>query len=267
MVHPSSAIRHDLRTVFISDVHLGSRACRAEALLDFLRGLRTETLFLVGDIVDLWSLRRSVYWPDSHTAVLQCLLGKAREGTRVVYIPGNHDHTLRGLAGHVFGPLETHREVVHETADGRRLLVLHGDEFDGVVRFNPAVARLGCAIYDTLIAVNPAVNALRALLGLPAFSLAARLKHATPTARRYMQNFEEAAALAARRRGLDGVVCGHIHHPACRELGGVLYCNDGDWVESCTALVEEHDGALSVRHLPGFARPAALRAVGAARAA
>jgi UDP-2,3-diacylglucosamine pyrophosphatase LpxH len=238
--------RQEFRSVFISDVHLGSRPCRAEALRDFLRGIRCEQLFLVGDIVDLWSLKRRFHWPAAHTEVLRTVLERIHEGTRVVYVPGNHDHAFRAMSGSVFGGIEIHREYLHTAADGRRFLVMHGDEFDGIVHCHPALARLGAQLYDLLVAINPAVDAVRAWFGQPPYSLAATLAQATPRARRYLQNYQEAALATARRRGVDGIVCGHIHHAARRMLGPLLYCNTGDWVGSCTALTESRDGTLAL---------------------
>ncbi len=242
----STSIR--LRTAFISDVHLGTRGCRADLLLEFLKCVHVETLVLIGDIVDVWSLRRSVFWPQEHINVLRTILGKAKHGTRVIYVPGNHDEIFRELAGSVFGHLEVQREYIHETADGRRLLVLHGDEFDAVVKCSPWLAALGLWIYDLLLRLNRYLNLLRRKLGFPYWSLASYLKHKSTNAVEHIGKFEQAAAFAARRRGMDGVVCGHIHRAAMACLDGVLYCNDGDWVESCTSLVEDLNGRLSLWH-------------------
>ena len=238
------------RSVFISDVHLGFRGCRAEALCDFLRAVQPEFLFLVGDIIDLWSLKKSFYWPTAHANALRAVLCKAREGTRVIFIPGNHDELFRTLDGSVFGDLEVHREFLHTTADGRRLLILHGDEFDSVVKCHPALVRLGTGLYDFLLWVNPWVNRVRSWFGFGHFSLATALKSATQRAVQYIANFEEAAAQAARRHGADGVVCGHIHHASVRDIDGITYCNDGDWVEHCSAILEDSDGSLSLLHWP-----------------
>jgi UDP-2,3-diacylglucosamine pyrophosphatase LpxH len=252
-----------LRTVFISDVHLGFRGCRADALCDFLRSVRADHLILVGDIFDLWSLKKSFFWPQSHSEVVRTILSRTRDGTKVIYVPGNHDELFRSLDGSIFGNLEVHRDYIHTTAAGRRLLVMHGDEFDSVVKCHAALVRIGTLIYDFLLWVNPFVNAVRRMFGLPGYSLAAALKAATPRAVQYMRNFEEAAAAAAQRRGVDGIVCGHIHHAALREMHGVLYCNDGDWVESCTSLVEDMNGSLSVLHWQdGGRRSAAAPAMG-----
>jgi UDP-2,3-diacylglucosamine pyrophosphatase LpxH len=239
-----------LRTVFISDVHLGSKGCRADLLLEFLKSVEVEYLFLVGDVFDLWAMRKGFFWPQEHNNVVRTLLGKAKGGTRVIYIPGNHDEDLREFCGSVFGNLEIRREFVHATADGRKLLVMHGDEFDTVVKCSPWLAKLGSNVYDFLLGLNRHVNAMRRLFDLPYWSLASYLKHKARTAVQYIDSFEQAVAHAARKRGVDGVVCGHIHRAEIRDIDGVLYCNDGDWVESCTALVEDMNGRLALWSWP-----------------
>ena len=235
-----------VRTVFISDVHLGFKGCRAGFLLDFLRRVECERIFLVGDIIDLWSLHRSFYWPQQHNDVIRTLLGKAKHGTRVVYVPGNHDRTFRDYDGWVLGNVAVQREAWHETADGRRFLVMHGDEFDSVIRASPILESLGNRAYAAALRVNRYVNAVRQRLGYPYWSLANFLKHKVKNAVSYISNFERAVAFEARRRGADGIICGHIHRAEVRDIEGVTYCNDGDWVESCTALVEGMDGRLSL---------------------
>jgi UDP-2,3-diacylglucosamine pyrophosphatase LpxH len=235
-----------VRSVFISDVHLGFKGCRAAFLLDFLRRVECEQLYLVGDIIDLWSLERTFYWPQLHNDVIRTVLGKAKHGTRVVYIPGNHDRTFRDYDGWVLGNVEIRREAIHETADGRRLLVLHGDEFDSVIRASPLLESLGCRAYSFVLGLNRHVNHLRQRFGYPYWSLAAFLKHKVKNAVQYIGNFERAVACEARRRGVDGMVCGHIHRAEVSDIDGMLYCNDGDWVESCTALVEDASGRLSL---------------------
>ncbi|MFZ9709625.1 MAG: UDP-2,3-diacylglucosamine diphosphatase [Steroidobacteraceae bacterium] len=243
---PAFTARHSVRSVFISDIHLGSRGCNATALLDFLRSVHCDTLYLVGDIVDLWSLRRSFYWPQEHNNVLRTLLGKAKHGTRVVYVPGNHDEDLREFIGSVFGQLEIVRDCVHTTADGKRLLVLHGDEFDSVVKCSPWLAKLGAQAYDFSIEMNRHFNRIRRAFGYEYWSLAGYLKHKVKNAVEYISSFERAVAAEARRRRLDGVVCGHIHRAEIAEIDGVMYCNDGDWVESCSAVIEDRNGRLGV---------------------
>jgi UDP-2,3-diacylglucosamine pyrophosphatase LpxH len=234
------------RTVFISDVHLGFRGCSAEYLLDFLRSIETETLYLVGDIVDIWSLRKSFFWPQAHNDVIRTILGKAKRGTRVVYIPGNHDAIFREYDGSVFGNVEIRREALHETADGRRFVVLHGDEFDSVIKASPLLEAVGNHAYEFILVLNRAVNFLRRRFGFPYWSIAAYLKHKAKTAVKYIANFEKALADEAKRRGVDGMICGHIHRAEIAEIDGVLYCNDGDWVESCTTLTEDFNGRLSL---------------------
>ncbi len=241
---PQSTLR--LRSVFISDVHLGFKGCRAEFLLDFLRRVECEQIYLVGDIIDLWSLQRTFYWPQAHNDVIRTILGKAKHGTRVVYVPGNHDRAFRDNDGLTLGNVEICREAIHETADGRRFLVLHGDEFDSIVRASPLLESVGSHAYAAALRLNRYVNAARQRLGYPYWSLAAFLKHKVKNAVKYIANFERALAVEARRRGVDGVICGHIHRAEITEIDGILYCNDGDWVESCTTLVEDFAGRLSL---------------------
>jgi UDP-2,3-diacylglucosamine pyrophosphatase LpxH len=239
-------LQYSVRSAFISDVHLGSRGCRADALLEFLRSVHMDTLYLVGDIVDIWSLRRSFYWPQEHNNVVRTILGKAKRGTRVVFVPGNHDEEFREFVGTFFGNLEIQRDCIHETATGQRLLVLHGDEFDSVVKCSPWLAALGSRAYDFTLSMNRHVNTLRRLFGYPYWSLAGYLKHKVKNAVSYISSFEEAVAHEARRRGVDGVVCGHIHRAEIALIHGLLYCNDGDWVENCSSLVEDRNGRLSI---------------------
>ena len=239
-----------LRTVFISDIHLGFRGCSAELLLDFLHRVEMDTLLLVGDIIDVWSLEKAMFWPASHSDVLRTILGKAKRGTKVIFVPGNHDEVFREFDGAVFGNLEIHREYIHTGVNGRRMLVLHGDEFDSVVKCSPWLAKLGSSIYDLLLAANPYINWCRRKLNLPHWSLSMYLKQKAKAAVQYIGSFEDAVANAARKRGVDMVVCGHIHHAEMRNINGVLYCNDGDWVESCTSLVEDMNGHMRLLHWP-----------------
>jgi UDP-2,3-diacylglucosamine pyrophosphatase LpxH len=236
------------RAVFISDIHLGSPGCQAHALLDFLRDHNCDTLYLVGDIIDGWALRRRWFWPQPHNDVVQKILRSARKGTRVVYVPGNHDEFARGFTDHPFGGIELVRDAVHVTADGRRLWVIHGDDFDGVVQCARWLAYVGDNLYEITLKLNRYLNRMRARLGMPYWSLSAYLKHKVKKALNYVMDFEVAVAREARRKGYQGVVCGHIHRAEMREIDGVLYCNDGDWVESRTALVEHHDGRLELVH-------------------
>ena len=234
------------RSIWISDVHLGTAGCKAAYLLDFLRENESETLYLVGDIVDAWRLKKSWYWPQAHNDVVQKLLRKARKGTRVVYVPGNHDEPLRHYLNLNFGGIEVMDEVIHTMADGRRMLVIHGDLFDGVIRHAKWLAYLGDSLYTVILQLNHWFNHLRVRLGFPYWSLSQYLKHKAKNAVGFICDFEEALANEARRRGLDGVICGHIHKAEIRDIDGILCCNDGDWVESLTAIVETHTGELRV---------------------
>ena len=237
---------HRYRSIWISDIHLGTRGCKADFLLDFLKHNESEYLYLVGDIVDGWRMRRSWYWAQSHNDVIQKLLRKARKGTKVFYIPGNHDEWLRDYVDLQLGGVWLLDEAIHTTADGRRMLILHGDAFDGVVRYARWVALLGDWAYDNVLRLNHHYNIARRKLGLPYWSLSAYLKSKVKNAVEYVSNYERAVAAEAKRRGVDGVICGHIHQAEIRDIEGVLYCNDGDWVESCTALVEHADGRLEI---------------------
>jgi UDP-2,3-diacylglucosamine pyrophosphatase LpxH len=234
------------RTVWISDIHLGTAGCKAEYLLDFLRHHESDLLYLVGDIVDGWQLKKGWYWNQAHNDVVQKILRKARKGTRVVYIPGNHDEGLRPFLGVVLGGISIQAEAIHQTADGKRLLVIHGDLFDGVVQHARWLARLGDVLYKLILRLNHWFNRLRVRVGLPYWSLSQYLKHQVKDAVSYIADFEQALVQEAKRRGLDGVVCGHIHKAEIRMLDGILYANDGDWVESLTALVETYAGELRI---------------------
>jgi UDP-2,3-diacylglucosamine pyrophosphatase LpxH len=238
--------RLKVRTVWISDLHLGTPGCQANRLLDFLRSVDCETLYLVGDIVDGWQLKRTWYWPQAHNDVVQKILRKARRGTRVVFIPGNHDEFARHFVQHNFGGIEVLDDAMHLTADGRVLWVLHGDLFDGVIQCAKWLAHLGDQSYEFTLRLNRYLNSMRARLGMPYWSLSRYLKLRVKRAVSYVNDFEVAVSREALRRGADGVVCGHIHHAELREIGGVLYANDGDWVESLTALVEHADGRLEI---------------------
>ena len=234
------------RSIWISDLHLGTPGCQAEALLDFLKCSECDTLYLVGDIIDGWQLRRSWYWPQAHNDVVQKLLRKVRKGTRVVFVPGNHDEFARAYLGHHFGGIEIVPDCIHLTADGRRLWVTHGDLFDGVIQCARWLAHVGDRAYELTLKLNRWLNHARARLGLPYWSLSKFLKLKVKRAVSYVSDFERAVAREARKRGVQGVVCGHIHHAELREIDGILYANDGDWVESLTALVEESDGRLAL---------------------
>jgi len=234
------------RSIWISDVHLGTRGCKAEFLLDFLKHNESDYLYLVGDIVDGWRLKKGWYWPQAHNDVVQKVLRRARKGARVIYVPGNHDEGAREFLGLAFGGVQVMNEAVHTTADGRRFLVTHGDQFDAVVTYARWLAMIGDHAYVALLHVNTAFNWARRKLGFGYWSLSAYLKHKAKTAVEYMGQYEATLAEEARRRGVDGIICGHIHHAEMRHMEGVLYCNDGDWVESCTALVEHANGTLEI---------------------
>ncbi len=243
---------HRYRTVFISDIHLGTRGCRDDRLLDFLRRVQCQQLYLVGDIVDGWRLRRSWYWTPGFDAVLRQVMKMAREGVEVIYIPGNHDEMLREWHGLEVAGVRLVPEAVHAAADGRQFLVIHGDEFDGVIRYAKFLAHLGDWAYDWALTLNRLFNAARRRLGYPYWSLSQWLKLQVKEAVKAIDRFEIALAAEARRRGLQGVICGHIHHAEMRMVNGVLYMNDGDWVESCTALAEHEDGRFELLE---WARP------------
>jgi UDP-2,3-diacylglucosamine pyrophosphatase LpxH len=236
------------RAIFISDLHLGTPGCQAGALLDFMKAYPCDYLYLVGDIVDGWQLRRRWFWPQSHNDVVQKLLRSARKGCKVTYVPGNHDEFARGFVGHQFGGIEVVEDAVHVTADGRSLWVTHGDYFDGVIQCAKWLAYLGDNMYEFTLKLNRHLNHWRARLGMPYWSLSAYLKNRVKSALNYVTDFEVAVANEARRRGHQGVVCGHIHRAEMRDIQGTLYCNDGDWVESRTALVEHMDGRLELVH-------------------
>lgn len=241
---PDGVLR--VRTAWISDLHLGTPGCQAVRLLDFLRALDCDTLYLVGDIIDGWQLRRQWYWPQAHNDVVQKLLRKARKGTRVVFVPGNHDEFARRYIDLNFGGVDVVEDCLHTTADGRVLWVTHGDHFDGVIQCAKWLAHVGDWAYETTLTWNRHLNSLRARLGLPYWSLSRYLKSRVKRAVSYVSDFENAVSREARARGADGVVCGHIHRAEMRMIDGILYANDGDWVESLTALVEHADGRLEL---------------------
>lgn len=248
--------RHwQVRTVWLSDVHLGTNGCQAWALLDFLKHVECQQMYLVGDIIDGWQLKRSWHWPQAHSDVIQKLLRKVRQGTRMTFIAGNHDEFARRFLGISLGGIEVADEAVHTTVDGRRLWILHGDQFDGVIQCAKWLAHVGDVLYEFSLKLNRYLNIGRAWLGQPYWSVSQYLKHKVKRAVSYVGDFEHAVAREARRRGMDGVVCGHIHHPEMREIDGVLYANDGDWVESLSALVEHPDGRLEILRWPMMQAP------------
>lgn len=247
---PESNQRRRFRTIWISDVHLGTKGCNASLLIDFLDHTDSETLYLVGDIIDGWRLKKKLFWPPEHNDIVWRILKRAKRGTRVVYIPGNHDEMLRPFAGLNFGGVEILRAAFHTTADGRRLLVLHGDEFDAVMLAHRWLAFLGDTLYHLLMSLSVWVNRIRGAIGLPYWSLSKAAKHKVKNAVEFISKYEAVVARAAGERGVDGVVCGHIHTAEIREFDGIEYYNDGDWVEGCTALVEHFDGRMELLHWP-----------------
>ncbi|WP_166041663.1 UDP-2,3-diacylglucosamine diphosphatase [Sphingosinicella sp. YJ22] len=247
---PSGEPRRRYRTIWISDVHLGTRGCNDRMLIDFLDHVDSETLYLVGDIIDGWRMRKRYYWPERHSAIVRRVMKRAIRGTRVIYIPGNHDEMFRQFAGMNFGGVEIQPKAVHTTADGRKLLVVHGDEFDAIVLAHRWLAFLGDWAYRTLMQLNVAVNMFRRFFGMEYWSLSKHAKHKVKSAVSVISRFEEALAHEARSKGVDGVVCGHIHTAEIRDFGGTVYYNDGDWVEGCTALVEHADGTMEILHWP-----------------
>lgn len=233
------------RTGWISDVHLGTRGSRAEALLHFLRTHDFETLYVVGDLIDVWALRRGIYWPQPHNDVIQKLLRAGRKGTRLIYIPGNHDEFVAGFHGH-YGAVEVMPKAIHQTADGRKLLVIHGHELDTVVQNIRWLAFVGDVGYSLLLRLNRPVNYWRQRFGMEFWSLSAAVKKSVKEAVSFIGAFEEGVVRLAKEDHVDGVVCGHIHSPVIREIEGMPYYNSGDWVESTSALVEGFDGKIEL---------------------
>ncbi|WP_354144816.1 UDP-2,3-diacylglucosamine diphosphatase [Altererythrobacter litoralis] len=251
---PEGIRRRRYRTIWISDVHLGTKGCNVELLIDFLDHTDSETMYLVGDIIDGWRLKKKFYWPAEHNDIVWRVLKRARRGTRIVYIPGNHDEMFRQFTGLSFGGVEIRRVAFHDTADGRRLMVLHGDEFDAVMLAHRWLAFVGDALYHFIMGLNHWVNLARRKLDLPYWSLSKMAKHKVKNAVEFIGRYEQVVAKAAAERGVDGVVCGHIHTAEFREFTqhgkSIEYWNDGDWVEGCNALVEHFDGRMEILHWP-----------------
>ena len=240
--------RKHYRTIWLSDIHLGFKDCKADYLLNFLKSVDCDTLYLLGDIVDMWSMKKRFIWPSSHYEVLKAIFKKAKKGTRVVYIPGNHDEPMRDYVENMIGPVEVKEEAIHTTAAGKRMLLFHGDILDSQVRFSEFTRIVGDVAYDFLLFINRWTNFFRRRFGFSYWSLAYYLKNKVKNARAAIDIYEQAAAHEAARRGLDGVICGHIHQAEIRVVDDILYCNDGDWIESCTALVEDEKGYLEILH-------------------
>jgi len=245
-----------VRTLFLSDIHLGYKRARAKELSEFLSGIEAERIVLVGDIIDALSMGQRFFWSTEHTDVVRALLAKRRSGARVIYIPGNHDASLSMFAEFLSGQLEVHREWVHRTGQGKRLLICHGDRFDGLVTCAPWLEKLGDALYYLVVAANHSINNARRRLGKPYLPLVERLKLGIGPSIRYIERYEDAAISHARAEGYDGIVCGHIHRANLRQIDGTVYCNTGDWVESCSALIETLDGELQLLRWPNGLSPA-----------
>ncbi|MEJ0003419.1 MAG: UDP-2,3-diacylglucosamine diphosphatase [Pararobbsia sp.] len=259
--------QHRYRTIWLSDVHLGTSGCQAPYLLDFLRHNDSEYLYLVGDIIDGWQLKKGWFWPQAHNDVVQKVLRKARKGTQVYYIPGNHDESARQFCDHAFGDIQIREEAFHTTLNGKRLWVVHGDLFDGVIQHAKWLAYVGDTLYTLILLLNRWFNRIRARLGFQYWSLSQYLKHQVKNAVNFISQFEKVMTDEARRRGCDGVVCGHIHKAEIREIDGILYCNDGDWVESLSALVETVEGELKVIYWTVLHSPEASQSPARARIA
>jgi len=235
------------KTIFISDLHIGSTQCQADILLDFLKHNDCDVLYLVGDIIDFWALSKKVYWPKDHNTIIQKILRKARHDTRVIYIPGNHDENVRDYNDYVFGDIVVKNSVIHTTADGKRFLVVHGDEYDTIAKYHKWIAKLGSKGYDFLLEVNRLFRAVRRIFGIRShFSLAAFIKFKVKNAVQFISDYEQSIVNTLSDEGLDGVICGHIHHAEIKNLDGFLYVNTGDFVESCTGIVEHYDGRLEL---------------------
>ena len=243
----SRLVMNKYKTIFLSDLHIGSTQCQADVLLDFLKHNECEVLYLVGDIIDFWALSRKVYWPKEHNTIIQKLLRKARHNTRVIYIPGNHDENVRDYNDYVFGDIIVKNSVIHVTADGRRFLVVHGDEYDTIAKYHKWIAKLGSKGYDFLLEVNRLFRSIRRFFGIRSqFSLAAFVKFKVKNAVQFISDYEQSIVNTLNDEGLDGVICGHIHHAEIKNINGFLYINTGDFVESCTAIVEHVDGQLEL---------------------
>ena len=236
------------RTVWLSDIHLGFKGCRAEDLLAFLNAVEYQRIYLVGDIIDLWAMRKGLHWPQSHNDVVRKLLGLAKQGVKIIFVPGNHDELIREFSGNRFGRIQINNRPIHNTADGRRFLVTHGDEFDSVIQCSKLLAVLGSHAYEWLLRVNRIFNCIRSYFGRPYWSLSAYLKHRVKNAVNFISQYESVLAGEARKAGVDGVICGHIHRAEITDLDGISYINCGDWVESCTAIIEDQSGHMELIH-------------------
>ena len=240
--------RSHYQSIWISDIHLGFKDCKSEYLINFLQSTESNTLYLVGDIIDLWSMKKNFYWSDSHYQVLQEIQKKVEQGTKVIYIPGNHDITLRNYINKTIMGVEVHQHFIHRSSNGKRYLIMHGDEFDHATRYNQLISIIGDSAYDFLLFLNRWTNRFRTITGNNYWSLASWLKIKVSKAREAIESFENAAIHEARKHGVDGIICGHIHHPVIKQDKNITYVNDGDWVENCTALVENNLGDINLIH-------------------
>lgn len=251
-------MNNQYNALFLSDIHLGYKDCKAEYLIDFLNKNDANTIYLIGDIVDIWSLKKQFHWPASHNAVLSLLIEKSRTGTQIIYLPGNHDEDLKAYCGGNFNDIEVHKRYVHTTINGKNLLLMHGDDFDSEVCLSRFYAKLGDTMYDFLLFMNRHFNRLRRKFGYHYWSLAAHIKSKVPKAKEAISRYKAAALKEAKKLGYDGIVCGHIHHPEVDLVDDIMYCNDGDWIESCTALVETLEGDLELVHWSDMSKKLAL---------
>lgn len=242
------------RSVFVSDTHLMARDSRAEVFSGFLDAIRCEQLYLVGDIMDLWYSRKNLYWPPVYNQIFRRILKLASSGTQVIYLPGNHDELFRKGTGFTFGNIQILEKAYHTTADGRRLLVIHGDQFDNVVKNHPWLTRLSIAAYSPLILINRIINAVRRMIGKPYWSFSGTIKRKVKQAVKFMNRFEVVLKNVAMHEGVQGVVCGHIHQPAKKQLGDILYLNSGDFIENCTAIIEDFEGNLEIIRVEEYMR-------------
>ena len=248
------------RTIWISDLHIGSTQCQADVLLDFLKHNDSEKLYLVGDIIDFWALSKKMYWPREHNTIIQKFLRKARHGTQIIYVPGNHDENVRDYDEYIFGDIVVKKSDIHTTLQGKRLLIVHGDEYDTIAQHQKWLAKLGSVGYDWLIEINRYIRLFRKWFGVQShFSLAAYVKFKVKNAVQFMSDYEQSIVRTLKNEGLDGVICGHIHHAEIKEIEGFLYVNTGDFVESCTAIVEHFDGRLELVRWLRQESPAAAR--------
>jgi UDP-2,3-diacylglucosamine pyrophosphatase LpxH len=234
------------KSLFISDVHLGTKGCQADKLLEFFKFSRSENLYLVGDIIDVWAMQKTFYWPQPHNDVIQKILRKARHGTKVFYIVGNHDEVFRKFIPMHFGDINIVNRVIHETQLGKKYLVVHGDAWDGVMKYAKWLSKLGSIAYELLLRLNIVINFFRKLRGKSYWSLAKFLKYKVKNAVKYIGEYERTVSDYAKRKKYDGIICGHIHHAEDQNFDGINYLNCGDWVESCTALAEKYDGTFEI---------------------